>query len=144
MVEPSESETGAESPSPPGRSLFFDRLTKAVFAAYLAALTVLLLTRDPFAKDPTGFLEALLRLIGPVTHLLSFWILAALALGSRWPVRGWVVVLLLAGYATGTELLQGAVSGRTPEWMDWFQDPLPPREGEGDLQTKSPLPLGEG
>ena len=137
MGEPSEPDTVAESRSPTSRRLFFDRMTKTVFVVYMVVLTALLLTRDPLAKDPTGALEALLSLIGPVAHLLSFWLLAALALGSRWPVRGWVLVLLLAGYATGTELLQGAVSGRTPEWMDWFQDLLGVAIGAGSLAAVS-------
>ena len=120
--EPCEGETGVKISSPPGRLRFLDGLMKVALAVYLAMLTVLLLTEDPFAEDPTGYLDALLQVIGPVAHLLSFSILATLAFGSRWPVPGWVVALLLAGYATSTELLQGVVSGRTPEWSDWFQD----------------------
>lgn len=90
---------------------------RACFIGYLIALTALLLTRDPtrLVGAPPTPLEA-------VVHLLSFTLLAFLAMAARWPGAVWGVVLLLAAYAAGTELLQGLVSGRTPEWGDWFQD----------------------
>ena len=135
MREPRKVETGAENSSRSGPSRLLDGLMKIALAAYLVGLTMLLLTEkpseedvtlltvllrteEPLAKDPT----ALLRVINPVGHLLSFSALAALAFGSRWPVRSWVVASLLLGYATSTELLQGAVSGRDPQWTDWFQN----------------------
>jgi len=122
MNHPSQFKADASGPSPSHRRTFRNRLLRTVFAVYLAVLTALLLMRDPVSSDPTGFLDSLLAVASPVAHLLSFWILATLAFASRPPVRSWVVILSLCMYAAGTELLQGFVSGRTPEWADWFQD----------------------
>lgn len=135
MREPRKVETGAENSSRSGPSRLLDGLMKIALAVYLVGLTMLLLTEkpseedvtllavvsrmeEPFAKDPTALLQA----IDPAGHLLSFSALAALAFGSRWPVRAWVVALLLLGYATSTELMQGLVPGRSPQWTDWFQN----------------------
>ncbi len=122
MSNPSQLKTGTSGPWPSNRRTLRNWLARTVFAVYLAVLTALLLMQDPVSSDPTGILNASLAVPNPVAHLLSFWILAVLAFASRPPARGWVVILLLCVYATGTELLQGFVPGRTPEWTDWFQD----------------------
>lgn len=113
---------------------FSASLTRTVFVAYLVALTALLL-RSSSADELTEDLAFWLHLMSPVAHLLSFAILAALAFACRWPVRGWIVVLLIAGYAAGTELLQGSVSGRTSDWMDWCLDLVGAAIGIGSLMV---------
>lgn len=98
----------------------FNACIRTVFVVYLVALTVLLLTQDP--TKVVRVQPLLLKLLSPVSHLLSFLVLGLLALATRWPVARWVVVLSLAAYGGGTEILQGLVSRRTPEWADWLQD----------------------
>ena len=58
----------------------------------------------------------------PVAHLLSFSVLAVLALMARWPVPRWAIVVLMAAYGGMTEIVQGFFPPRTPEWLDWLQD----------------------
>ena len=58
----------------------------------------------------------------PAAHLVSFLLLAVLALLPRWPLPRWGIALLLAIYGGMTEIIQGFVPPRTPEWEDWFQD----------------------
>ena len=94
--------------------------SRITFVAYLIFLTVLLLTRDP--NKIIGMQATLLDLLRPFAHLLSFLVLGILAMAARWSAAFWAVLLGLVAYAAGTELLQGLVSQRTPEWVDWFQD----------------------
>ncbi|MBN1853122.1 MAG: VanZ family protein [Pirellulales bacterium] len=96
----------------------WDRLAKGAFFTYLITLTALLLIKDPVPEVTTEWW----RLIGPVAHLASFFLLAVLAFTCQWPLPGRVLVLSLIAYATFTELLQGALGWRSPEWVDWFQD----------------------
>lgn len=102
------------------QAVVFSVCMRTAFVVYLIALTVLLLTRDPMKVVRVQPL--LLRLLSPVAHLLSFLGLGLLALATRWPLAPWVVVLSLAAYGGGTEILQGFVAGRTPELVDWLQD----------------------
>lgn len=98
-------------------------LLKVVSIAYLVFITLLLLTADP--SRLIGFdrsLPALLRMLLPGAHFLSFLVLAVLALSTRWPAPRWGIVLILSLYGGMTEIVQGFVPPRTPEWGDWFQD----------------------
>jgi hypothetical protein len=98
-------------------------LMRGVCIGYFVFLTLLLLTSDPsrliFVHGP---LPWLLQALLPVAHVVSFLVLAVLALTPRWPVPRWMVVAFLACYGGMTEIIQGFVPRRTPEWADWFQD----------------------
>jgi VanZ family protein len=99
------------------------RLLRIACIAYVVLLTLLLLTVNPvrllgFHGGLPRFLQALM----PSAHLLSFLVLAVLMLSARWPLPRWSVVLILAIYGTMTEVIQGFVPPRTPEWLDLFQD----------------------
>ncbi len=90
---------------------------------YLIFLTALLLTEDPLRLiGVRSGAPSLLRWVMPAAHLVSFGVLAALALTAHWPLPRWGVVLLMVAYAGVTELVQGLVPLRTPEWADWLQD----------------------
>ena len=98
-------------------------LSRAICAAYLVALAVLLLTDLPqraavAAPDLLGEIHR----VSPVLHLLSFLLLSLLALAARWPVPQWAVVLGIALFAAGTELLQVFVSHRTAELGDFLMN----------------------
>jgi hypothetical protein len=98
-------------------------LLRLVCVGYVVFLTLLLLTGAPsrligFEGDLPWALQALL----PAAHAISFLVLAVLALTPRWPVPRWGIVLILAIYGGMTEIFQGFLPPRTPEWMDWFQD----------------------
>jgi VanZ family protein len=98
-------------------------LTRAVSILYLVFITLLLLTADPTRLTGLGSrLPWLLARLMPTAHLLSFMVLAFLSLCARWPAPRWSVVLMLALYGGMTEIVQGFVPPRTPEWADWFQD----------------------
>jgi VanZ family protein len=98
-------------------------LIRAVAVAYLVFLTVLLWTSDPARLVSwDGQLPQVLRWLMPAAHLLSFWVLGVLMLSARWSLPSWGVVLILATYAGLTEIVQGLLPSRTPEWIDWFQD----------------------
>jgi hypothetical protein len=135
MRELRESETGAMDTSPTSHHLFFGRLTRTVFVVYLITLTALLLRPDSSGDTPTDNLTTWLDRMCPVAHLISFAILAALAFACRWPVPRWVVVLFIAGYAGGTELLQGSIEGRHCSWMDWYLDLIGAAIGVGSLMV---------
>ncbi|MEN6451054.1 MAG: VanZ family protein [Thermoguttaceae bacterium] len=94
---------------------------RLISIAYLVFLTLLLLTADP-SRVVGANIPLLLRRLMPEAHLLSFFVLAILALGSRWPAPRWIVVSLLGLYGAMTEIGQGFVPQRTPDWADWFQD----------------------
>jgi hypothetical protein len=83
----------------------------------------LLLTTDPtrLIGMQTG-LPWILQAMLPVAHMISFFVMAVLALMTRWPAPRWGIVLALLIYGGTTEIIQGCVPHRTPEWMDWFQD----------------------
>ncbi len=96
---------------------------RAVSVVYLVFLTMLLLTAYP--SRLIGFpreLPLLLRWLMPGAHVLSFFVLAVLALGARWPAPAWAVVWALSLYGGMTEIAQGFLPPRTPRWTDWFQD----------------------
>ena len=96
-------------------------LMRFVCIGYLIYLTALLWTANPerlVGGELPGFLHGLL----PAAHLLSFLVLAVLALVTRWPAPRWVIVVLLVIYGGMTEIVQGFLPPRTPDWMDWLQD----------------------
>jgi hypothetical protein len=96
---------------------------RVVCAGYVVFLTLLLLNSDPSRLlGMHGRLPSLLRMMLPAAHLISFVVLATLALAPRWPAPRWVIVLILVVYGGMTEIVQGFLPPRTPEWMDWFQD----------------------
>jgi hypothetical protein len=96
---------------------------RAICIAYLVFLSLLLLSEDPTRVIGLhGRLPAVLLALMPYAHVLSFSVLALLALGVRWPVARWGIIVMLAAYGGMTEILQGFVPHRTPDWMDWFQD----------------------
>ena len=63
----------------------------------------------------------ILRVLQPYAHVLSFAVLATLALGVRWPVPRWGIILMAAVYGGMTEMLQG-FTHRHPRLTDWFND----------------------
>jgi len=96
---------------------------RGVCIAYAVFLTMLLLSRDPTVVIGChGCLPALLQRLLPIAHLLSFAVLAALMLAVRWPMPRWTLVVVMVVYGGATEIVQGFVPPRTPEWNDWFQD----------------------
>lgn len=98
---------------------------KRVFVGYLIALTYLLVAPKPLGDAHThADLYALLRGVGPLSHVLSFALLALLAFATRWPAGRWAVTLCLIVYAGGTELLQTFMPGRHPEFVDCLQNLL--------------------
>ena len=98
-------------------------LMRAFCIAYLILLTLLLLSEDPTRviglHDRMPWI--LLKLM-PYAHVLSFTVLAVLALGVRWPVPRWGIILMAAVYGGMTQFLQGFTVHRTPRWTDWFHD----------------------
>ena len=98
-------------------------LMRVVCIAYLILLTVLLVAVDPLRWiGVRGTAPSMLRWLLPMAHLLSFWLLALLALTARWPAPRWAIGLVLVLYAGLTELGQGFLPWRTAEWGDWLQD----------------------
>lgn len=113
---------------PSSTGLFFiankDRsVSRTVSIVYLAFLTVLLVVRNPL--DWFGQQELIVsafQLFGVVVHFVTFAILAILMLLARWPLRPTVLIGLLAVYAALTELIQGPIPNRSPQWDDFVQD----------------------
>jgi hypothetical protein len=98
-------------------------VTRAACLSYLILMTALLLVSDPMRFIGAGGEGlGLLRRFMPVAHLLSFGLLAVLALAARWPLPRWAVVLVLVAYGAATEMAQRMLPPRTAEWNDWFQD----------------------
>jgi len=98
-------------------------LMRIVCLGYAVFLTLLLLNNYP--ERLIGMREGLpwvLRAMHPAAHVISFCVLAVLALTTRWPVPRWGIVLILAIYGGMTEIAQGFTLMRTPRWTDWFQD----------------------
>ena len=99
------------------------RIMRIACIGYFVFLTLLLLTSNPARLIvASGQLPWILRALMPWAHLLSFSVLAVAMLLARWPVPRWTIVLILAMYGGATEIIQGFVPAREPDWMDWFQD----------------------
>ena len=98
---------------------------KRIFVGYLIALTYLLVAPKPLGDAHThADLYSLLRGVGPLSHVLSFALLALLAFAARWLSAHWAVALCLIVYAGGTELLQAFIPRRHPELVDCLQNLL--------------------
>lgn len=96
---------------------------RAVCIAYAVLLGLLLLSEDPSrVVGLHGRMPSILQAIMPAAHAMAFAALAILALWVRWPVARWGIVLVLVVYGGMTELLQGFIPYRTPEWPDWLQN----------------------
>ena len=96
---------------------------QALCAAYVVFLTSLLLTADPMGMiGAWGEAAELLKRLMPIAHLLSFFVLTVLFWVARWPVPRWILIASLIVYGGITEIVQGFLPPRTPDWMDWFQD----------------------
>jgi hypothetical protein len=103
---------------------------KTLCIAYLIFLTALLLTADPASLigipasliGIKGGTPLLLQALMPYAHLLSFMVLAVLALLARWPVPRWALVLLMVVYSGTTEVAQSFLPPRAAEWLDWLQN----------------------
>jgi hypothetical protein len=124
-----------ETHFPPARSTECDRayeerggetmqwLMRIVCIGYFVFLTMLLLTADPARLIGLhGGLLRIVQVVLPWAHAISFMVLAVLALMTRWPIPRWGIVLALVIYAGMTEIVQGYVPHRTPDWIDWLQD----------------------
>lgn len=96
---------------------------RAACIAYAVLLGLLLVSEDPSRVIGLyGRVPSIFRSLMPAAHVISFTVLAVLALWVRWPMARWGIVLILIVYGGMTEILQGFIPHRTPEWMDWFQD----------------------
>ena len=97
-------------------------IMRAVCIAYWVFLTMLLLSPKPnLVIGVRGELPWILQVLMPYAHVLSFAVLAILALSVRWPVPRWGIVLMAGVYGGMTEILQG-FTHRHPRLTDWFQD----------------------
>ena len=93
---------------------------RKVFLLYLGLLTLLLLVRNPYALVRTRFeLLSAAWLVQALAHFGCFAVLAVLALATRPRMRASWLLALLGVYALATELLQGFVPPRTPEFSDF-------------------------
>lgn len=98
-------------------------MSRTISLVYLAFLTLLLVVRNPL--DWFGQQELIVtafQLVGFVVHFVTFVILAFLMLMAQWPLKYTVLIGLLAVYAAFTELIQGPIPNRSPQWGDFFQD----------------------
>ena len=90
---------------------------------YWIYLSILLLSQDPTRWIGTpGRVPELLRILMPFAHILSFTVLSVLVFAACLPLPRWGIILSLAAYGGLTEITQGFIPHRTPEWADWFQD----------------------
>ncbi len=96
---------------------------RVLWLGYLAALTWLLVDRDPLQivrSQETVF--SLIRLLLPLTHVAAFSVLALLTVAARWPLPHWLAVTLLIVYGLATEFLQGFISTRQLDPVDILQN----------------------
>jgi len=96
---------------------------RITFLVYWIYLSILLLSRDPtlWIGSP-GSVPALLKILMPIAHMLSFTVLSLLTFAACLPLPRWGILLFLAAYGGATEIIQGFIPPRTPDWADWFQD----------------------
>ncbi|MBX3414970.1 MAG: VanZ family protein [Pirellulales bacterium] len=98
-------------------------MSRTISLIYLAFLTLLLVVRNPL--DWFGQQELIVsafRMLGFIVHFATFVVLAFLMLMARWPLSNATLLGLLAVYAGFTELIQGPIPNRSPEWGDFLQD----------------------
>jgi VanZ family protein len=97
--------------------------SRFICLGYLLLLTVFLVAPDPFAAVPFDLRSYLaLSRLTSAEHFVAMLLLAVLVLAARWPLPGWLIVVLLGVYASGTELCQTFVPPRTPEVADLLQN----------------------
>jgi VanZ family protein len=102
---------------------FSQVVSKSVSLTYLLFLTVLLVVRNPLEWfGHQDLIVSAFQLIGFIVHFVTFAILAIVMLAARWPLKNTVLIGLLAVYAASTELIQGPIPNRSPEWVDFLQD----------------------
>ena len=106
----------------PGRGAM-QWLMRMICIAYAIFLTMLLLANHPeWLIGIKGEWPWLLQMLHPAAHIISFCVLAVLALTTRWPMPRWSIVLILAIYGGLTEIGQHFTVTRTPRWTDWLRD----------------------
>jgi VanZ family protein len=97
--------------------------TRLLFWGYLGFLSFLLIVKDPLQwVDWIPSLSSWYGIVMHFAHLLSFMVLMLLAMASQWPLPWWVISIVLCIYGLATELFQGMIITRHPEWADFFQD----------------------
>ncbi|MGE0610389.1 MAG: VanZ family protein [Pirellulales bacterium] len=90
---------------------------------YWCLLSLGLLTSNPSAAiQRSGFLQQTYHTVQPAVHFLGFMLLTCLVMAGTWSVSRRVLLISIAVYAGLTELLQGLIPSRTPEWADFWQD----------------------
>lgn len=90
---------------------------------YWCLLSVGLLAQNPASlMQRQGMLSDMYAALQPAVHFLGFVLLTFLVLSGSWRLSRRSMLLLIALYAAMTELLQGLIPSRTPEWGDFFQD----------------------
>ncbi len=94
-------------------------------AIYLAFLTLALLLQNPFRLAAGGEQHARVwfhAYLAPWSHFICFFPLGFLFPTAQWHLTRWQLLTLLLVYAVGTEVLQGFIPHRNPEWQDLVQD----------------------
>lgn len=90
---------------------------------YWIYLSILLFSQHPENWIGTsGRVPMLLQILMPFAHMLSFSVLSLLIFAACLPLPRWSILLSLAVYGGATEIIQGFIPPRTPEWADWLQD----------------------
>jgi VanZ family protein len=98
-------------------------IMRIVFIVYWIYLSILLFSQDPTRWiGASGNVPEFLKILMPYAHILSFTVLSLLIFTACFPLPRWGILLLLAIYGGATEIIQGLVPHRTPEWADFFQD----------------------
>ena len=85
---------------------------------------VALAERRPDAGDRLARqLPWILQVLMPYAHVLSFAVLAVLAMSVRWPVPRWAIVLADGGVRGADGNPAGIHRHGIPDWRDWCQRP---------------------
>ncbi len=98
-------------------------IMRIAFFVYWIYLSVLLFSQHPeHWIGASGNLPEYIKILMPFAHMLSFTILSLLTFTACLPLPRWGILLSLAIYGGATEIIQGFVPPRTPEWADFFED----------------------
>jgi len=95
---------------------------RVLFVVSWLFFTVVLLVPDPYRL--LGLTASVPRPPRVGTHTILFAVLGFLAATAFAPRRRLLLFELLIGYAVATELLQGLVPKRTPDFLDFVEDLL--------------------